>query len=119
MSVEAKLKDLSSDIHEILASHAAVRGDDFAQAVAVAFELRQMLEIMGRLHSMCREEAQEYAESLVHSAMDIMSSVMCKAVSDDLSKTDIQDALSCADMLMRRRGNTVDRIRKDLERGGD
>lgn len=117
MSVEAKLKDLSSDFHEILESHAAVRGPSFAQAAAVAFEFRQMLEIVGKLRLLCEEGAQQYADALVNSAMDIMSSIMVKATDDALSQQDVADALQCADMLMERRRTTVARIQKDLQEG--
>lgn len=117
MSVEAKLKDLSSDFSEILQSHAAVRGPSFAQAAAVAFEFRQMLEIVGKLRLLCREGAGEYADALANSAMDMMSSIMVKATDDALSTEDIKDALQCADMLMERRRTTVARIHKDLREG--
>lgn len=117
MSIEAKLNDLSSDFHEILESHAAVRGPAFAQAAAVAFEFHQMLEIVGKLRLLCQEEAVEYADALCNSAMDIMSSIMVKATDDDLSHQDIEEALRCADMLMERRRTTVARIHKDLQEG--
>lgn len=117
MSIETKLNDLSSDFHEILHSHTAVRGPAFTHVVAVAFEFRQVLEVLGKLRLLCKESSEDYADALCNSAMDIMSSIMAKSTDDELSDQDVAEALRCADMMMERRHSAVARIHKDLQEG--
>lgn len=117
MSIETKLNDLSCDLQEILASFAAVRGPAFCDAVAIAFECRQLMEIVTRLYETSRTDRVEHAADLAESAMNMMSSILVKAVSETLSPQDLEDALSSADMLMKRRSDVLAKINTAAGRG--
>lgn len=116
MSTQEKIKEqidgLGSDVNEILSSTEAVRGPEVAQAVAMAFECRQLLEIMARLADMASEDNKVYAQTVVVSGVNIVSSMATKGMR--IKEGDLDEVMSLADQLYDRRCATVQRITEQL-----
>ena len=112
------LHDLAENFDEILSSTAAVKGEPFAQAVSVAFEGVQLIELFGRLAAMAQEQHKEYAETLEESGKEILSSIVAKAC-QDLNEAEFGEALVMGHSMYKRRNAVVETIRKEMREDGE
>lgn len=112
------LHDLAENFDEILTSTAAVKGEPFAQAVSVAFEGVQLIELFGRMASMAQDQYKEYADQLEESGKQILSSVVAKACAE-LSETEFQEAMVMGHGMYKRRLDTMEAIKKQMRESGE
>lgn len=112
--VRKHIGDLTMNVEEIMSSTRAVKGDAFAQAVAVNFEAVQLMETVGRLASMAPEELAEYAASLVDSSQNIIASIITKCC-ETLSDDELKESISVCNELTKRRHSAVEAIRKGMQ----
>lgn len=80
--IKKHLENLAENLDEILSSTAALKGEKFADGIAIAFECTQIIEISARLAAVAQEEHKEYASALAESQMNILASIAAKACSD-------------------------------------
>lgn len=118
--INQHLEQLAESCEEIMASTRAVRGDAFANAVALNFEMFQLGDLVGQLTGIARAsrpENAEYIQVLNSAASDLMTSIICghyASMEDD----DLNDAIETAKIMLDRRKRTVAAINKDTK-GGD
>jgi hypothetical protein len=115
-SAKRELDLLGENFQEILSSTEAVKGEAFANAVAVSFESAQLMEAIACIFAMIPEHDRERAGPLMEAVKHILSSICVKA-SGDLSDSDLEEAIDMADKLNDRRRQTAKRIQQEL-RGG-
>lgn len=118
MNIKQEIDQLGESIHEIVTSAAAVKGEDFAQAVGIHFESTQLMEVIGRIGSLADEEYKEYASQLVNVSMEILSSIACKAC-PDLSVEQFNESSDLAQKLYERRNRTIEAIRNRHDAEGN
>ena len=112
------LHDLAENFDEILTSTAAVKGEPFAQAVSVAFEGVQLIELVGRMSAMAQEQYKDYAKQLEESAKEILASVVAKACAD-LDEPAFQEAMVMGHSMYKRRLDTMEAIKKQMRDDGE
>jgi hypothetical protein len=95
---------LSENITEMLASTAAVKGEAFADAVAINFECVQLMDIVGRLTAIADEGAKEAALALHDACLTIVCSIGEKAFGD-ISDKDLEEVMSMGRALNKRRND--------------
>ena len=106
---------LSENITEMLASTAAVKGEAFADAVAINFECVQLMDIVGSLTAIADEGAKEAALALRGACLNIVYSIREKAF-DDISDKDLKEVMSMGWALNKRRNDFAAFVLKNKRR---
>lgn len=112
-SAKKELDLLGQNFHEILASTEAVKGEAFANAVAVSFESAQLMEAIAHIFGMVPEDDRGRAGPLLEATKQILSSICVKACGD-VSDSDLEEAIAMADKLNDRRRQTAKKIQQEL-----
>lgn len=116
MNVDKQMEALGDSINEMLASTAAVKGQAFADAVAVNFEAVQLMSMVDRLVALADEDDRALAVALHTSCMDLASSIAAKAC-DGISDEDLQEVMKMGRALNKRRNDAAAEIMKGM--GGE
>lgn len=111
--IKAELQALGSSINEVLASTAAVKGDNFARAVAIQFECGQLVEAIADLVVLARETNAEYANGLLEVCKHILASIAAKAC-EEVSDEELEEAMKMGNTLHDRRVRALEKIRKEI-----
>lgn len=102
-------KELAQSTEEILINLKAVRGDTFSVAVAAAFEVLQLVDMLARISYEAKDN--EYVVGLAAAANQLASSIAAKtAVS--LSDAEVNEVLDMAEKLNERRMKLTPGARK-------
>lgn len=112
--INSAIKNLGDSINEVLASTAAVKGDAFAQAVAINFECAQLVEAIASLVVMARKDDEEYADVLFDVTKTVLASIAAKAC-DALPDEQLEEAMKMAHTLHDRRRRTIEKIQKEID----
>lgn len=112
--INSAIKGLGDSINEVLSSTAAVKGDVFAQAVAINFECAQLVEAIAGLVIMARKDDEEYANALFEVTKTILASIAAKAC-DALPDEQLGEAMKMAHTLHDRRLRTIEKIQKEID----
>lgn len=113
MDIEKELEGLSDSINEMLTSTAAVKGQAFADAVAISFESVQLMESISRLAGLANKGHEEFAKALHDSALNMTSSIVAKAC-DGIDDKDLEEVMKMSSALYQRRRLAVQAIRKGM-----
>jgi hypothetical protein len=116
--VKEQLNNLSENVEEIMSSTRGVKGPEFALLVSLTFESMQLMELVGKITSCAEEEYRGYAEALLGSTVNIMSSMMVKLF-EGYTDEQIKEAGDIAKMLIARRADAVAAIKKGMENERD
>jgi hypothetical protein len=117
MCIKESIDGLSEDLREILSSTAAARGPEMANAVAITFEARQLVDLVRNLAHMVERGNEEYATHLVGIAQDLLTAMLSKALAH-LGQEKIEEALKMSEQLDQRRDRVIDSVLQIMEGGG-
>lgn len=115
-SIKRELELLGQNFNEILSSTAAVKGEAFANAVAINFECAQLIEAIGGLVIIVRKVDAERAEGLYEIFKCVLASIASKGC-DTLEDGQLEEAVLLSKTLYERRRDTVNRIRLEARDG--
>lgn len=113
MDVDKQMEALGESINEMLASTAAVKGQAFADAVAVNFECIQLMDMVGRLTSLANEDFRDLAVALHTSCMDLAANIGAKSC-EDMSDDDVREVMKMGSALNKRRKDAAAEIVKGM-----
>jgi hypothetical protein len=116
MGIKESIDGLSEDLREILSSTAAARGPEMANAVAITFEARQLVDLVRNLAHMVERGNEEYATHLVGIAQDLLTAMLSKALAH-LGQEKIEEALKMSEQLDQRRDRVIDSVLQIMEGG--
>lgn len=92
--------ELAESVQEILANLKTVRGEVFSNAVAAAFEARQLADVLARIANECKTN--EFAISLTKAGIELAASIASKTVLA-LTDAEIEEVIKLADQMHERR----------------
>lgn len=111
--IRRELKTLSDNFNEILSSTAAVKGELFANTVAVNFECAQLIEAVGGLVILARKTDAQRADELYEMVKHVLSSIATKACGD-LEDAQLEEAIRLSKTLYDRRRQAVVKIQQGM-----
>lgn len=92
--------ELATSVTEILANLKTVRGEMFANAVAAAFEARQLVDILARIAVECK--GNQFAISLTEAGVELSASIAAKTAAP-LTDAEVDEVIKTAEQLHDRR----------------
>lgn len=113
MDIDKHVEMLGENIDEILTSTAAVKGEAFAEAVAINFEAIQAMSIVGMLTAVADEKSKELASKLHEACLNILASIAAK-VCGDMSDDDVKEVMRISSALNKRRNEAGAEILKGM-----
>jgi acyl-CoA reductase-like NAD-dependent aldehyde dehydrogenase len=112
-NLQKHLDALGDNINEVMSSTVAVKGEQFAKCVALAFESFQIAEALTRLSALVTDERRrQLADMLRESGTDVLSIMVGKSL-EPLSESDVDEVMTMAKMLYRRRNEATESIRRE------
>lgn len=104
-------KELAENAQDILGNLKSVRGETFSTAVAAAFEVRQLIDVLARIAHECKDN--EFVVNLITACVELGASIAAKTAAS-LTEAEVDEVIKMADKLHDRRM----RLMADVKRGG-
>jgi methylmalonyl-CoA mutase cobalamin-binding subunit len=118
MNIQKQVDALNENINEMMASTAAVKGADFADAVAISFEAVQLMEVVGQLAAIASEDSKQIALALREAGLNIVASIATKACGE-IADQDLEEIMTMGRALNKRRNDAMADIMKGLKDAND
>ncbi|MBU3577488.1 hypothetical protein [Polynucleobacter sp. UK-Kesae-W10] len=115
MSVQNELDSFVNDVQEIINNTIKIKGQEFADAVAVQFEIFQVGEILGRIVGPLDDK---YFSDLAEQCITLVAGISSK-VAVGLTIEQVQEAKVMADQLIARRQRVNQKIREEISKNAD
>lgn len=101
--------ELAESVQEVIDNLKSVRGEVFSNAVAAAFEARQLADVLARIAN--ENRTNEFAVSLTMAGIELGASIASKTIYM-LSDADVEEVIKLADQLHERRMRLMRRAQK-------
>jgi hypothetical protein len=102
-------EELATSAQEILANLKSVRGQEFSDAVAAAFEVRQLVDIFARISGANKDN--EFITKICVAGIELSASIGSKTTGS-LGDDDLKEVFKLADQLYDRRSRILSGINK-------
>lgn len=114
MDIDKEIDSLLENLNEMMHSAAAVKGKEFANAVAIHFESLQLSESIGNLSGMLKATGKFDAE-FVESVTEGMARTLCSIVSHglpEMSEKDFKESIDMGQALYKRRVELIEKLNR-------